>query len=200
MKVEGYRLYIRPLDTPDAASLADAVNVSLSELIPTMPWVNGTVTLKDEKQFIDAAGQKMIATESLTCGMFLSKTDELIGTIGTHAIDWMNQRTSIGYWIATPYAGNGYTPEASVLMLEYLFTEYKLHRVGIQTALANARSKRVIEKLGFTFEGEWREAELVHGSWKTLASFSMLAQEYRGRKEELYRALLGGHRPKIKFE
>lgn len=205
MRIEGSRLYIRPFERGDAESLATLINQSLPELTATMPWIRGKVTAKDELLFIEAAMQRTSMNESLTCGIFLigdtrqPKNNLLIGTIGTHQIDWMNQKTSVGYWMGTLHARKGYMTEACVVMLDYLFTEYQLHRVGIQAAEDNAPSNRVIEKLGFAYEGTQREGELVMGKWLTLKSYAMLAQEYRARRTEFSEKFVGGKRPRVRL-
>lgn len=59
----------------------------------------------------------------------------------------------LGYWIGKPFWGRGVVPEAGEVILEHAF-----HRLGMQTVWCghyegNTKSRRVMEKLGFTYIG-----------------------------------------------
>ena len=58
------------------------------------------------------------------------------------------------YGFATSRWGMGYTTEAGAAMLRYGFEEAGLHRVLEIVDKENAASRRVIEKIGMTFDGE----------------------------------------------
>jgi len=53
----------------------------------------------------------------------------------------------IGYWVSKDLAGNGYTPEALVVLMRLAFEELMLHRVQIAIIPRNSASKRVVEKV-----------------------------------------------------
>jgi [ribosomal protein S5]-alanine N-acetyltransferase len=72
---------------------------------------------------------------------------------------------TIGYWVAPEVAGRGVTPTAVALVTDYLFNNTGLHRVEIDIRPENAASLRIVEKLGFRYEGlkerfihKWRMA------------------------------------------
>lgn len=66
----------------------------------------------------------------------------------------------IGYWIAEEYAGRGITPVAVMLATDYAMRVGGLHRIEICIRPENAASLRVVEKLGFRYEG--RRANYIH--------------------------------------
>jgi ribosomal-protein-alanine N-acetyltransferase len=59
----------------------------------------------------------------------------------------------IGYVLARDYWGQGLMPEAVMAVLEYLFTTFDFRAVGCGHFVQNVRSRRVIEKCGFSAYG-----------------------------------------------
>ncbi len=60
---------------------------------------------------------------------------------------------SIGYEQARVYWGNGYMTEALRAMVRYAFETLDVDVVAVSHFLGNERSRRVIERAGFYFEG-----------------------------------------------
>ena len=86
------------------------------------------------------------------------ETNEVIGSIGLHAGDKSNRglgsdelQAEVGYWIAKPYWGRGLVPEAARPLIEFGFLELELNQIWIAYFDGNNKSKRVAEKLGFTY-------------------------------------------------
>ncbi|MCS7012563.1 MAG: GNAT family protein [Chloroherpetonaceae bacterium] len=199
MRIEGHRLYIRPVEMHDAQALTDAINASLETLRPWMPWAQTKVTLEAELKFIENAIAEMFTNKSLTFCICLRQGDEILGTVGTHTIDWLNFKTAIGYWIVSAHQGKGYASEATLLLLEYLFTDMNLYRVSASAAPNNLASARVLEKLGFQFEGVQRGAFLVGTRWQDLREYAILQPEYKQHRSELYRKFLAGQAPRVRY-
>ena len=57
----------------------------------------------------------------------------------------------LGYWVARPYWGQGLAPEAGRAMLRRAFEDLGCTVVHCSHADFNSQSRRVIEKLGFTY-------------------------------------------------
>jgi RimJ/RimL family protein N-acetyltransferase len=200
MEILGERLCLRPLNFSDSERLVSLINASANDLREFMPWMKGKVTRKDEDEFLLRAAQEMNLNQAFHFGVMLKSHKELIGVIGTHPIDWLNESASIGYWIATEFSGKGYATEATVLILEGLFMEVKLHRVAVSAAVDNVASNRVIEKIGFRFEGVQKLAGKVAPSrWKDLNTFALLNDEYKAIRKSLFEKFLNGNYPKVKL-
>ena len=56
----------------------------------------------------------------------------------------------LGYWLARPLWGRGYTPEAGRALLAHAFDDLRLERVWAGHYEGNLQSRRVLEKLGLT--------------------------------------------------
>jgi putative acetyltransferase len=104
-----------------------------------------------------------------------------IGSIGfendNRRIDMKSKE--LGYSLSEEYWGRGIMTEAGEAVLRYAFEELKLDVVSIVTTPDNKRSQRVIEKLGFTYEGTLREGQMTYnGKIKDTMCFSMLRREW----------------------
>lgn len=86
----------------------------------------------------------------------------------------------IGYWIAKEYAGRSITPISVALVTDYLFREYGLHRVEICIRPENVASLRVVQKLGFRYEGLRRKYIHIAGRWTDHYSFALVSTDVVG--------------------
>lgn len=199
MRIIGTRLFLRPLNLSDAPRLVSLVNASARELREFIPAIkDGKITHKEEEEYLLRAVQEMNLNQAMHFGIALKPSSDLIGAIATHPIDWLNESAMIGYWVATAFTGKGFATEAALLMLEGLFMELKLHRVVATAAIDNLASNRVLEKVGFRFEGALKQAGKVAPSrWKDLNAYAILADEYKSLRKALFEKLLGGAYPKI---
>ncbi len=84
---------------------------------------------------------------------------------------------TIGYWIDSAVAGRNITPTAVALAADYCFFELRLHRVEINIRPENAPSLRIVEKLGFRYEGERPRYLHIDGDWRDHLSFALTAEE-----------------------
>ena len=95
------------------------------------------------------------------------------------------QSGSIGYWIDEAQAGNGYTPEAVVVMLRYSFEDLGLHRIEIAIVPRNDASRRVVAKIGLREEGVSKGYLEINGTWEDHVRFGMTVDEWTERRAGL---------------
>lgn len=84
---------------------------------------------------------------------------------------------TIGYWVSESYAGLGITPTAVALATDLCFTELRLHRMEICIRPENAASLRVVEKLGFRYEGLRRRYIHIDGDWRDHYAFAVTRED-----------------------
>ncbi len=87
----------------------------------------------------------------------------------------------IAYTLHTWARRKGYATEAAAALIDYLISEYGVHRVEAATHPSNARSIAVLTRLGFVLEGVKREAYWVEDEVSDDAIFGLLAREWRAR-------------------
>lgn len=84
---------------------------------------------------------------------------------------------SIGYWVAERFAGRGVTPTAVALATDHCFFSMGLHRMEICIRPENEPSLRVVEKLGFRYEGLRRRYIHINGDWRDHFCFALTVEE-----------------------
>ncbi len=90
-----------------------------------------------------------------TYAIVLKETGLPVGSIGLHFhsdLAKSDDEAELGYWLGTPYWGQGLAPEASRELLRHAFMDLKLRNVWCGYYDGNEKSKRVQEKLGFVHQ------------------------------------------------
>jgi ribosomal-protein-alanine N-acetyltransferase len=87
----------------------------------------------------------------------ITADEEVVGLIGLHTWQHHHRRAELGYDMAISRWGQGIASEAARTVIDYGFTEMKLHRIQAHTIADNHRSVRLLERLGFHREGTLRE-------------------------------------------
>ena len=109
------------------------------------------------------------------------KEKKPIGSIGLH-VDKVRdnpQALMIGYVLNPKYWGQGLMVECCELILKYAFEELNKEIITIDHFDFNYQSRRVIEKLGFKYEGTLRKAKYRYdGLPINLCCYSMTREEY----------------------
>lgn len=81
------------------------------------------------------------------------RSDRCIGMLIYHHREAHNRRLEIGYMLARAHYGRGLMKEAVEALIGYCFGALRVHRVEALIHPENTRSIRLVERLGFRFEG-----------------------------------------------
>lgn len=93
--------------------------------------------------------------------------ERAIGTVGLNEIvRGPFQSSLLGYAIDKDFEGKGLMTEALQAVIEYAFQVQNLHRLEANHLPENARSAKVLEKLGFTRIGTAPNYLNIAGGWK----------------------------------
>lgn len=95
-----------------------------------------------------------------TWGIYQKTDNTLYGLISLDADQHRprNGYRMLGYWIGKPYWGKGIVVEAAKEVLRYAFEDLHCTIISVYHFPFNTQSKRVIEKLGFQYEGTLHDA------------------------------------------
>ncbi|HWU46186.1 MAG TPA: GNAT family protein [Humibacter sp.] len=105
---------------------------------------------------------------------------ELAGQLNVSSITYGSLGSaSIGYWVGERFAGKGITPTSVALATDYCFFQIGLHRMEICIRPENAPSLRVVQKLGFRYEGLRRRFIHINGDWRDHFCFALVVEEVR---------------------
>ncbi|MEC2056333.1 GNAT family N-acetyltransferase [Peribacillus psychrosaccharolyticus] len=135
-------------------------------------WVDKRQTAEDFDTIIPQWISKFANNDGFDAG--IRYNERLVGMIGLHHIDWKNKATSIGYFLSEEAQGNGIITKCVRALITYLFNELDLHRIEIQCAETNHRSRTIPIKLGFFEEGVTRDGQWLYDHYENLITYSLL--------------------------
>jgi RimJ/RimL family protein N-acetyltransferase len=104
--------------------------------------------------------------------------DVLIGDIGIHFLE-DDAQVEVGYTLAPSYQGKGYAIESLKAVIDYLFFNLKKHRITASVDPNNAKSIRLLEKLGMRKEGHFIKSFRMGDMWLDDCVYAMLEDEWK---------------------
>ncbi|MGA2985349.1 MAG: GNAT family protein [Terriglobia bacterium] len=168
---------LRLLEHHHANELFALIDHNRSYLRRWLPEWDVQKSLGDCKAVIKSSLEHQAANDGFTLGIWWK--GRLAGVIGAGHIDWENRSTMIGYWLGEQYQGRGLMTGACHAMVDYLFSELKLHRIEIRCASSNAKSCAVPKRLGFAKEGVMRQAQAFDDRFLDIEVYGLLAEDWK---------------------
>lgn len=167
---------LRRLEMGDLDDIWSAVEAERERIGVWMPWVEGTKTIDDEREWLE----RVVADEGSLEGGGIFVERAYAGGAGL-MLDPYGIAGEIGYWIRSGFEGRGFVTRAVRALIDIGFDELGLHRIVIRAGEGNARSRAIPERLGFTQEGVAREEGRGSGGFYDLVVYGLLPHEWRAR-------------------
>jgi ribosomal-protein-alanine N-acetyltransferase len=105
---------------------------------------------------------------------FTHDPSRLIGACGFNEWHRVHNRAEIGYWLLPDYWGQGVMTECLPAIIGHAFTAMHLHRIVAVVEPPNGQSARLVQKLGFGYEGTLRQCEIKNGAYIDHAYYALL--------------------------
>lgn len=103
---------------------------------------------------------------------------KIIGTVSFQNMIYnVYKSCQIGYKFHKNYQSKGYATEAVTHACKEVFETMDIHRIEAYTMPENTPSKRLLERVGFTYEGLSRDRALIQGEWKNHLLYSLLSED-----------------------
>jgi RimJ/RimL family protein N-acetyltransferase len=165
MPIRTSRLLIRPKQPGDGAASLAAVTETWEDLHRWMHWADRLEEFTVEQQ--EARCRNNIASfllreELNLLGIELASGQPVIWC-SFYDLDWTARQCNTGYWVRRRAQGKGIATEAANAMVRYAFGALGMRRVGLTHSSGNEASRRIAEKLGFTWEGIQHAANVLAG-------------------------------------
>ena len=167
---------IRKWELSDAKDLAAALsNKKVQDnLRDGLPY---PYTEQDGKEFISAM---LSADENETFAFAIMVDDKVVGSIGIFRQGNIHSQTAeLGYYIAEEYWGKGIMTEAVKQICEYVFANSDIIRIYAEPFAYNIASCRVLEKVGFQYEGTLRSNAVKNSKVIDMKMYSLLKEEIK---------------------
>jgi [ribosomal protein S5]-alanine N-acetyltransferase len=189
VELRGRRIVLRPLTPADWEAWRE-VRIRAREWLTKWeprPASGYPDPVEDRRAFLARCGARDRERElgsGFGFGIFVGS--QFAGEINLNSIQrGPFQNAYVGYWIDEAQAGNGYVPEAVVLVLRFAFEELGLHRVQIAIIPRNSASRRVVSKLGLREEGVAQRYLEINGVWEDHVRYAMTSEEWDVRRDDL---------------
>jgi len=165
------RLHLRPLAARDAEALFAIMSDAEAMRFWDWPPFRELQTVREI-----VAGQIVTMEGGQACywAACLKGTGAAIGTCDLSDIDRHNRRAEVGFAFHRSYWGNGYALEAMTAVVAHAFTEMDLERLGARLHAANHASRRLLERLGFSYEGRLVGHVLREGQRRDCLMYGLL--------------------------
>lgn len=155
---ETERLILRKLTESDLNSVA-----AMRADADIMRYIREPQNRREALNWIKLVSSRWEREKIGFCSVILKETAQFIGWCGL----WQLKETDeieVGYALFKEFWGRGFAVEASEAVLEYGFTELNLPKIVACANPGNKGSRRVMEKLGMTFDhiGNYYGRDLVH--------------------------------------
>lgn len=156
--LETERLILRPFTQTDV----EAVFTMRSDA-EIMHFIRAPQNRAESENWIKLVSSRWASHQLGFCAVIEKNSNKMIGWCGLWILNESGE-TEIGYAIDKQFWGKGYAPEAAEKMLDYGFENLKSEKIVAVAMPANTASRRVMEKLGMTFDGIGRfyNHDLVH--------------------------------------
>jgi [ribosomal protein S5]-alanine N-acetyltransferase len=124
-------------------------------------------TLAYQRAFLTAEHNQIQDGKLLRYWVFLKeRPDELIGTVCfQNILREPYHSCSLGYKFSNQHLHQGYATESIQKCIELVFTEAHIHRIDAYIMPNNSPSIRLIERLGFQYEGTCLSFAKISGNW-----------------------------------
>ena len=169
------RLVLRPLRTADAY---DMYEYSCREDVTEFLLWSPHKVVGETREYLAYVETRYAKGEFYDWAITLKDSGKMIGTVGFTKIHTAHNCAEIGYVLNPEYHHLGLGFESAKRVVDFGFEELSLHRIEARFMQGNSASLHVMEKLGMTFEGYARDGMLVKGSYRTIGTCSILADEW----------------------
>jgi ribosomal-protein-serine acetyltransferase len=179
------RLELSPVTTRDAEAFFEAVDESRAALQPWLPWVHLNNSHEDSLRYAQACERDWDQGHAARFFIKTRESKRLVGVLSFENCSITHRSCYLGYWLHIGEWGRGLMTEAARRGLRFAFEEMNVHRVACAAGTKNSRSLRVIERLGFQYEGTARQAEWVDHRWISHSVYALLASDRASNRLDL---------------
>jgi RimJ/RimL family protein N-acetyltransferase len=174
------RVVARCWEPHDAAAAKEAVDSSLEELRPWLPWaLDEPQTVEQKVEVMRRFRGQFDLGQAFVYGLFPRDEAEVVGGSGLHPRVGPDA-FEIGYWIRSSRAGLGLATEVVAALTRVGFELCGADRIEIHTEPGNERSMRIPLKLGYVEEARLRRRLYAPpgGQPRDVVVFSLFRSDY----------------------
>lgn len=177
--LDGGTILLRPPRASDFEEWRALRAASRAFLVPWEPlWVADELTRKCFMARLSRYRHDARERTGYSFFLFDVPTGALCGGITLGLIRrGVAQTGTLGYWMGEAFAGQGRMSQAVQTVASFAFDVQKLHRLEAACLPRNERSIGLLEKSGFSCEGQLRKYLMIAGVWEDHRLYARLADD-----------------------
>ena len=176
-QLETGRLLLRRITLNDAEDMYHNW-ASDKEVTKHLTW-KPHKSIEDTKASISNWEKELEQEDGYRWCIELKENRQVIGTIDVVEINSDIECAMIGYCMAKRYWGQGIMTEAFTAVKDFLFEQVEFNRIEASHHTENPGSRKVMEKVGMSFEGTKREgAKDNEGNLCDIATYAILKSDW----------------------
>jgi [ribosomal protein S5]-alanine N-acetyltransferase len=162
------RLHLRALSVDDAHAVHGyAFDPEVARFLPWRPhsselFAAGLIDMITQPQFLNWAITK-------------PPSDRTIGMVFLHSFSKQHQKAELAFNLAQAQWHQGLATEAASAVLHFAFHRLGLNRIEATCIPENLPSRKVLEKLGMSFEGRMRKSNHRYDGFQDMDLFALLS-------------------------
>lgn len=175
LNIETERLILRPVQADDKVYIFEYR--SDYETNKYQSWIPETI--EDVEIFISRTEKQINIPETWFQFVIIAKENQkIIGDIGVHFFDKQNKQVEIGCTLNKKFQGKGFSTEAVIKIIDFLFVELKKHRIITSIDPNNESSIRLVERIGFRKEAHFIESLFLNGKWVDDLIYALIEKDW----------------------
>lgn len=176
------RLTLRRMMVVDASDVFEyACRHDVTKYVTWYPHPDRAYT----KEYLQYLGNRYAAGMFYDWAIVYEPDCKMVGTCGFTSFNYVSDSAEVGYVLNPEYWGKGIMREALERVIRFGFEELGLHRIEAKYVKENERSRRVMEKVGMTFEGILRGSMPVKGNYADVGVCSILRSEWEALQKNI---------------
>jgi [ribosomal protein S5]-alanine N-acetyltransferase len=179
-------------------TLTDAPGVQhLRSNEEVMKYINRPLmrTIEEAEDWVKIIMDALAKNDGITwCICLKDSPGKHVGSIGLWRIEKENYRAEVGYMLEPSLHGKGIMYEALQTVIEYGFSNLKLHSIEAKIDPRNEASAALLRKTGFIREAYFKENYYLRGLFADTAVYSLLTPHVEDTNQQV---LPGGNQASV---
>lgn len=180
--IESERVMLRTPQMSDYPAWAELRAMSREFLMPWEPlWAMDELSRASFRRRVRHYQRDLREDIGYALFIYAAETGGLVGGVTLCNVRrGVTQSCTLGYWIGSDYAQQGYMTAAIRAVVPFVFESLELHRLEAACLPTNTASMRLLEKTGFKREGLARRYLRINGGWQDHLLYALLDSDARG--------------------
>lgn len=126
-----------------------------------------------------------VSRERFVLGVWLKSSQTYIGQLWIEPKHWEVSSFELGWFLDRTHQGQGFATEAVTTAIDFLFNNFKAHKIIVLTRDDNEKSFKLAERCGFIKEGHFIDHGVKNGKRFGLYCYRLLKYEYTSKSESI---------------